>query len=70
MVYLVGIPCVDSSGTANHLTFMLVLFSVCTDTNVGAVEGTVKKTGHLLIIIFFLASVMSYNWKSFKANER
>ena len=64
--------CVDSSGTANHLTFMLVLFSVCTDTNVGAVEGTVKKKRQdiYLLSFFFLASVMSYNWKSFKANER
>ena len=48
---------------------MLVLFSVCTDVNVGVVEGIVKKDRTFTIIIFFLASVMSYNWKSFKANE-
>ena len=42
----------DSSGTANHSTFMLVLFNVCTDTNVGAAEGTVTKTGQPPIIIF------------------
>ena len=53
MVYLVGIPCIDSSGTANHLTFMLVLFSFCTDTNVGAVEGTVKKDRTFTYYHFF-----------------
>ena len=58
----------DSSGTANHSICMLVLFSVCTDTNSGAAEGTVTKTRYP-ILLFFLASVMGNNRKSFQANE-